>query len=288
MKTRLTIILLTLAGVQALGKIQIPFQKISVIPKHELEAVLQTPVAVPAAKFSYELDKDCRNFSKTMIELRHQSVALQISDYNDIRFRALALSMKPYYEIQLLAEKSLNLNPTFTSAKITNYEMQFNFSEEAISIATVQNTANDYISLQNFELDNYFILHFKSRDLFCDYYFGHLKISLNADLQLQTSQSLQQETEEKLNKILNDLNDGLKISRNKKIQAAYFGLSTYENSPKNWKEILNTSFAELINKEDFLPKPFWAEEHSDFYVLNFSRLHNISEQKIFLNGKFNE
>ena len=284
----ITLVLLAFFTVSAQAKIQIPFQQINLMPVYELATEVQPPLAVSASRFILEVHKDCREFSNSMNLFRDQSVQISMSDYNDIRFRALPLSMKANYEIKLLTEKSLNLQPTFESAKITKYHLDLKFSEKAASIYEVQNNAKQYVEVLDSELQNYLVLQFKSRDLFCDYYFGNLNISLEAEIQLQTSQSVQTETEEKLKHILNNLNDSLQISANKKVQAAYIGVSTYEAAPLNWKQNVQTIFNELVNKEDLVPYPFWSEKQSNFYDLKFSRLHNISKQKIFLKGKFND
>jgi hypothetical protein len=272
--------------VQALAKIQIPFQKISLKPSYEIETLVQTPLAVAATKFAYEVSKDCQDFLQTMQQLQDKSVQIQIADYDDIRFRALPLSMKANYEILLEADKSFNLEPAFDLALIEKYHLSFNFSKAAVSLKSVQEKAHQYISSKDDE--NQISLHFKSRDLFCDYYYGKLQIVAKADLLLQTNSLLQSQTEEKLQKLLNHLNDGFMATSNPKIQAAYLGSMLLNDFKSNWKEKLQLIFSDLIDKNNLIPSPFWAEKKSDFYSLNFSKLHNISQQNIYLKGKFNE
>ena len=288
MNQLLTIILLTLAGVQALGKVQIPFQKISLMSVYEIETKVQTPMAVAPSRFSAEVAKDCREFSSTMLLLQNKSVQIQKSDYDEMRLRALALSMKPSYEIQILAAKFLNLEPAFETAKITKYSLMYDFADESLSFQTVRENVNSYVVAHNSEQQDYLLLQFKSRDLFCDYYFGNLKIYLKSEMQLETNSLLQYETEQKLQKVLNHLNDSFKLSAHHKIQAAYLGASVGSDFKNNWKESLKVIFTDLVSKEDLLPLTFWSQKQSDFYSLNFGKLHNISEQKILLKGNFNE
>lgn len=283
-----TIFLLTLVGLQALAKIQIPFQKINLKPFHEMETSVQTPLAVAPNRFEFEVSKDCRDFSNTMTGLQDKGLQIQISDYDEIRFRALALSMRPNYEVQLTAEKLLNFEPAFESATILKQQLTFNFSKQSLSPEAIREKAKEYIELIDLEEQNYFILQFKSRDLFCDYYYGKLQITVLADLELQINSVLYNQTEQKLKNVLDSLNEGLKLSANKKTQAAHLGIRARSQFQKSWKESLKTIFSELVSKEDLVPNSFWSEKQSDFYILNFSKLHNISEHKIILKGKFNE
>lgn len=283
---KLIIFFLTFAGVQAIAKIQIPFQKISLKPSYEIETLVQTPLAVAPTKFAYEVSKDCQDFLQTMQHLQDKSVSIQTADYDDMRFRALPLSMKANYEILLRADKSLNVDPAFELALIEKYNLSFNFTKDAVSPKAVQEKVHKFISTEDNE--NQISLYFKSRDLFCDYYYGKLQIVANADLQLQTNSLLQSQTEEKLQNLLNHLNDSFVLTSHSKIQAVYLGSMLLNNFKSNWKEKLQLIFSELIDKNDLTPKPFWAEKQSDFYSLKLSKLHNISQQNIYLKGKFNE
>lgn len=286
MKNVLTTFLVTFVALQAFAKIQIPFTKINLKPSYETETLVQTPLAIAPARFAGEVLKDCQEFSITMRNLQDQSVQMNSSDYDDIRLRALPLSMKPSYEIQLVAEKSLNLEPAFEASQIVKYRLDYIFSADALSLKSVQERTQENIVLTDFE--NKISLQFRSRDLFCDYYFGKLQIVAIAEIQLQTNSNLQSQTEKKLQQVLNQVNESFKVSDNSKVQAAQFGILTYATYKLKWKEILKIIFAELVDEKDLAPKPFWSKKEADYYSLNFSKLHNISEKKIFLKGKFNE
>jgi hypothetical protein len=288
MKNIFTIFITTLAGLQALAKIQIPFAKINLKPSYEIEALVQTPLAVAPVRFASEVLKDCREFALTIRNLKDKSVQIQNSEYDEMRLRALPLSMKPNYQIQLISEKKLNLEPAFEIAKIEDYKLAFSFSGDALSFQSVRDTIHNYIVKQDSTQQDYLVLQFKSRDLFCDYYFGNLKITITSDLQLQTNSLLQTETEKKLLKVLNTLNDAYILSTNQKVQAAYLGASVQSDFKENWQESLKVIFLDLVRKEDLLPLPFWSEKQSDFYSLKLSNLHNILKQNFILKGKFNE